>query len=232
MLLPLLLSLLGLTQAQHHCCAPIQWEAYLGQIEGYYKPNTHAAGLIQGVDIVSYDALNQRMVITTNLYADGVHLPITTVHNDYANHVQWKFNSTSCSKVAITGKMPSNCIPANANYTGAIYFGVGRDKLMMDAWTYALSNVRFSITMTQNGCYPVTEGIVGTFGADAGTISQCKTGDCTDAIIAYGITGLTVGIKSQSIFDLPGHCQAPSSHDPIDGYTVAHHLHEIRKRQA
>lgn len=39
----------------------------------------------QGVDIVSYDGLNQRMVITTNLYANGVHIPVTTVHNDYAN---------------------------------------------------------------------------------------------------------------------------------------------------
>lgn len=47
MLLPLLLSLLGLTHAQHYCCAPIQWEANLGQIEGYYKPSTHAAGIIQ-----------------------------------------------------------------------------------------------------------------------------------------------------------------------------------------
>ncbi|XP_013408332.1 mammalian ependymin-related protein 1-like [Lingula anatina] len=145
----------GLTEAPTPCCTASQWEGVMLEVGGY-AAQSHA-GFLKGSIAVSYDMLGKRVATVSHLnYSAGAQSNMKVIQ-DFKGGMQYVIMNTTCTKSALKGAMPPNCMPDDAKFGGGFYFGSPSSQLPCQRWLYTYNGTTFDLTVTQQDCIPVIE---------------------------------------------------------------------------
>ncbi|XP_062615336.1 mammalian ependymin-related protein 1-like [Saccostrea cucullata] len=174
------------------CCVPRQWEGTEGSAIGVVREGAPNSNFIQSSVNIAYDAINQRVAATQYVDVDGYPLNVKIIM-DYKNGVQYSINGTTCVRTTLP-PFQENCIPDNAQETQTT-IGAGGKTLSLKSYVMVVGNLTVTSSVTEAGCIPVSESIVG---HSPGQYIHMTT----------GYSGIVPGISDPSIFTPPFICMA------------------------
>lgn len=111
----------------------------------------------------------------------------------YDQNVQYVVQNNTCTRSKLPAWNNRNCIPDNATMGSPYRLGLNQS-LMVTDYSYTLDTEQVVITVTNDMCVPVVEQIYG----------QVQG---ASLISAFGVEGVTTGIKDPSVFNIPDVCQ-------------------------
>lgn len=173
------------------CCVPRQWEGNEGSALGLLREGAPYPNFIQSSVNVAYDADNQKVAATQYIDVDGTQIMVKSIM-DYKHGVQYSINGTKCTRTTLPTTFVENCIPDGAKETQTI-IGAGGKTMNLRTYTMMVGNLSVTAQVTENGCIPVSESIVG---SSPGQFIHMGT----------SFTGITPGISDRTIFNPPVSC--------------------------
>ncbi|XP_022315523.1 ependymin-related protein 1-like [Crassostrea virginica] len=174
------------------CCVPRQWEGTEGTALGLMRDGAPQPNFIQSSINVAYDANNQRVAATQYIVVDDFQTMVKVIM-DYKQGIQYSINGTRCTKTTLP-PFQENCIPDGAQETD-ITLGAGGKTLTVKTYTMTVGNLTVNAQVTENGCIPVSESIVGR-----------SPGEFIHMGTSY--SGITPGISDPSVFTPPASCMS------------------------
>ncbi|XP_071790638.1 development-specific protein LVN1.2-like [Asterias amurensis] len=182
------------------CCFPDQYEASMGEVDGYALPNGKG-GVANSFSKIAVDSQNGLAATELTQIYNGTTTKLKIIIN-YKEKVDYVIVGETCTK-AVMNEPQFRCVPDNAQDGGTFYFG---DKgLDVNVYTFPLNQKglfegNVSLTVTRDNCIPV------------GTTSIGRSLDSTLApslpvMKTSGFVNFVIGVKDPDHwFKLPSFC--------------------------
>ncbi|XP_067652021.1 ependymin-related protein 1-like [Haliotis asinina] len=152
-LLALLLAGLASTALGSICCPPSQWEAY------QFVTRVDPDGAYEGLQSVSYDALNGRYAVEGNYTSGNVNT--FKVIYDYRKNVGYRINPQKrlCETFAMKEEFQDTCVPDGAYFFGPFSFGFGTKVIDTRGYSYVRTKdgvtSKYTAIVSDDICIPV-----------------------------------------------------------------------------
>ncbi|XP_071107665.1 uncharacterized protein [Haliotis cracherodii] len=195
------------TLAATPCCTDRQFEARFGEVGGGIFPSNGQAApaLLNGVNIISYDAYSRKMAIeVTMFFSTGTNQTTNVILDDNTKKMTI-LTKYVCYLMEDTAPFIETCIPDDAVKIRESYIGFGVKAIPFTTWQFLAPGtdnvVRLSVT--DHGCIPIFESFFGTL-----------QGGFAD--ILYVITNFQPGIRNMNVFNVPSNCISIPPNDAPD----------------
>ncbi|KAL3883285.1 hypothetical protein ACJMK2_029568 [Sinanodonta woodiana] len=178
------------------CCPPDAWEGVAGLMVGSVKDkNPH---LTKGVLMLHLNTTSGMIAIEEELLVDGLKMKLKVIQ-DYNKKTEYVIKYGKCTKTALKSSIP-RCLPANATLVENTFLGAGFENVAVKIYRFSVRGLEVYFTVTAYDCIPVVA-------IASGYIPDKKV----SVLEVLEYSGITVGVKDPSVFDIPAICQPVES---------------------
>ncbi|KAL3876397.1 hypothetical protein ACJMK2_034246 [Sinanodonta woodiana] len=191
----LYMLVLGLVTLEYGepCCVP---DAMEGVAEMVFSTTMHGMlRLVKGRAMVHLNLTLGMMEIEAEISVNGHETNITVIY-DYNQEIQYTIINGSCTKFVLNATIPK-CIPENATLVEETFLGAGSEQVPVKTYTFMIANDDVYFTVTSSGCVPILMDL-----------SLHLATKQAVGIEVVKFSGITMGVKDPSIFDIPSICQS------------------------
>ncbi|KAL3862069.1 hypothetical protein ACJMK2_008064 [Sinanodonta woodiana] len=176
------------------CCPPIAWEGFIGTMVGSVE---------DAVPHLTMSFLKYHTNITLgmiemegNIIIDRGQTQQIRIIIDNNKMTQYFIMNGKCARRTLARKV-LNCVPENATLVLNTYLGAGPETLTVKVYRFLVEDIEVYSTVTSSGCIPVEHVLTGIHP------------DTKVALLEVAqVSGVTVGVKNPSVFDIPSICQS------------------------
>ncbi|KAL3876393.1 hypothetical protein ACJMK2_034243 [Sinanodonta woodiana] len=194
-MLRIVLALVSLaTVMGEGCCPPDVWEGLEGLLAGSVqagKPHLTKGGLM-----LHLNNTGKIIAIEEDLFVDDHEIKLKIIQ-DYNRGTEYMIMDGKCTKKTLEPWKPK-CIPDDAQVVQNTYFGAGSAMLAVKTYSFMEKGLQVYATATVSGCIPIVEVMSGTTAEGVSTVDVVE------------FSGITLGIKDPSVFNIPSICNSES----------------------
>ncbi|KAL3862071.1 hypothetical protein ACJMK2_008066 [Sinanodonta woodiana] len=177
------------------CCPPKAWEGFVGTMSGFMKdgkPHSSKGLLMYHTNDTLGMVDSEGDIIIDRLLT----LKIRII-KDNNKMIGYNIMNGKCTKKTLVRK-ELDCIPENATLVRSTYLGAGPETLAVKVYRFMDGDTEVYSTVTSSGCIPLDHVLTG-----------IHPDTKAEFIGVEQVSGITVGVKDPSVFDIPSIC--PSS---------------------
>lgn len=202
------------------CCTPDQWQGYQFSSAGY---NGKKPGFVESGVFISYDATNKQVAAKATYTKNGKDRKYNIVvrYEKDSEVLRWcsgencegkgkmfilDEQNDKCFVKKLRKPFRKMCIPKGAKSPGNFRFGAGNSSLEVEAFNMKRFSRKRNVfveswmTVTKDGCIPVTESLHGAI-KGVGFMEN------------VGFADISPGIKDPAVFDIPKQCEEKNVSD-------------------
>ncbi|XP_060599148.1 mammalian ependymin-related protein 1-like isoform X2 [Ruditapes philippinarum] len=173
-----------------YCCYPVTWESVNFERDGLVGPGSKTAVINEITEKLSVDGVNQRIASFSIVNTGGYQIKVQILQL-YNKNIMYIAEGGTCKTYKLPPWNPI-CVPDSATLAKKTYYGF-KDKVDVDIYAVVSGPKTSYLTMTRADCVPVYQASYGQ--SQAGSELSFKT-----------FSDITLGIKDQSVFDIPSSC--------------------------
>ncbi|KAL3883194.1 hypothetical protein ACJMK2_029510 [Sinanodonta woodiana] len=171
------------------CCPPDAWEGVAFMVASVQNKATH---LTKGVLMSHTNFTLGMIVIEGEVHVDGLSKKVIEI-KDYNKKIKYDINDGRCIKKTLQSKIP-RCLPENTTLVENTYIGTGTEKVAVKMYRSDVGGLETNFTVTANECIPIV-------------VIVSSIIPNSEVMRVYEYSGITVGVKDPSVFDIPAICQ-------------------------
>ncbi|KAK7096295.1 hypothetical protein V1264_005604 [Littorina saxatilis] len=192
------------------CCTPDQWQGVQASVSGFvYR---HKPGRVEGVVYVFYDYANKQSAAFANYTSSSAKPRSYRIVTRYSNKTCASCSSgklyvvdlktDKCYTKKLDRPFRKACIPDSAKDTGSFSLGAGDASLKTRGYNLELRSQKyqldFKLSVTEEGCIPVSELVTGVARGDCSWIHPAGIGSRVQRLflLSQECQGLTTPLTS------------------------------------